>query len=86
MKKKENYKYESFIPEEETKEASSVFCPTFAKEIKYSYRVGHCKFKSSNGYKIAEGEYDISSILIEDRGGCSCRYIKNSIAPERWLF
>jgi hypothetical protein len=38
--KNENYKYESFIPEE-AKKASFVFCSTFEKEIKYSYRVGH---------------------------------------------
>lgn len=51
-------KYESFSSEGETKTDSYKFCSITYVEIEYTYRVGNWVFKSSDGYKFAEGEYE----------------------------
>jgi hypothetical protein len=79
-------KYESFISEGETINTSHYFCSITPMEIEYTYRKGKWTFKSSKGYKIAEGEYNVSTEMVWDGGGCPYKYTRNSVNLEKWEF
>ncbi|WP_422104964.1 hypothetical protein [Winogradskyella sp.] len=81
-----NLGYESFISEGKAKNDVLTFCSTVAQEIEYNYRIGVWTFKSSHGYKIAQGEYNISDEVVEGHDGCPYKYRKNSINLENWKF
>ncbi|WP_178988109.1 hypothetical protein [Winogradskyella schleiferi] len=84
--KNESSDLDNFTSDGETKMASYTFCSITPSEVEYSYRIGHWTFKYPNGFKIAEGKYDISTITVDSLGGCSYSYISSSINIEKWKF
>lgn len=78
--------FETFSSQGHTESYYFTFCSTISTEVKYTLRVGQWTFKSSKGYKIAEGFYDNSIKVINNHGGCPYELKQNSIDFEKWKF
>lgn len=85
-KQESNLKFENFDSKGKTIFSKYTFCSISPVEIEYSYRVGKWTFLSSNGYKVAEGEYDTQIEIVNDHGGCTYQYTKSIINLDKWKF
>ncbi|MFY7669488.1 hypothetical protein ACOSP6_00235 [Tenacibaculum sp. MEBiC06402] len=67
-------------------EKSYIFCSVVPKEVKYSYRDGAWIFRTAQNKKIAQGNYNKEIVTIDNYGGCSYSYIKNTVNIKEWKF
>ena len=71
----------------QTIDTTFYFCGLVPEYKNYSYRTGIWNFKTLDGIKFAEGEYDVD--FKEDvwkRGGCPYSYYENSVDLKKWNF
>ena len=78
--------YENINSEGKLIQHSYTFCSVVPQVIDYTYKTGTWTFYSPQKVKIAEGIFDVELVKIDDQGGCSYTFYKNSVDDKKWKF
>ena len=85
--KLDSLKVENVMAIGEKVDTTFSFCGIVPELKEYSYRTGVWQFKTDDGIKFAEGEYNVEFKKdVWKRGGCPYSYYENFVDLSKWTF